>query len=48
MTMAEPLRFYYIVNHRDKVSFYKNVSTVLIPFYRGRIITIIKRIRKAL
>lgn len=41
---------YYIVNHRDKVSFCTNVSTVSIPFYRGLIITLIKgiRIRKAL
>lgn len=39
---------YYIVNHRDKVSFYKNVSTVLIPFCRGLIWTIIKGIRKPL
>lgn len=37
---------YYIVNYRDKVLFYKNVFIVLIFFYGGLIIIIIKRIRK--
>lgn len=46
--MVKDFTVYYIVNHRDKVSFYKNVSTVLILFYRGPIITITKRIRKPL
>jgi hypothetical protein len=32
---------YYTVNRKDKVSFYRNVPTVLIPFYRELIIIII-------